>query len=222
MRQVLRLLIVVAVPIILTMAMVRGLTQSWFATVEYARSGFPDDPFGLPHEERLRLARATIGYLNRWGYPPILEELRLGDDQPAYNERELGHMQDVKGVFDGLTLAACGALLIAVAAAMLLRRYDPCAPWASLAQGGGLTLAALLGLALWMLLGFEQFFTAFHGIFFKPGTWVFYYSDTLIRLFPLPFWEAAGLLVAGGVSLLALLVVGAGTWLGRRCVVRNL
>ncbi len=60
-------------------------------------------------------------------------------------------------------------------------------------------MALLLGLAAWMLIGFEGFFQAFHGVFFESGTWVFSYSDTLIRLFPLPFWQDAGLIVAGGL-----------------------
>lgn len=222
MRHILRLLLVVAVPIVLTMVVVRGLTFPWFARAEYARSTFPDDPFGLPRGERLRLAEATIGYLNRPGRPSILEELRLPDGQAAYNERELGHMEDVKMVFDGLTLLAGAALVVAVGAGVVLaRRSDRCAPWSALVHGGVLTLAILVGLAVWMLLGFDQFFTAFHGIFFESGTWVFSYADTLIRLFPLPFWQDAGLLVAGGVSLLALLSVGAGVGLGRRCAAHS-
>ncbi|MCU0522049.1 MAG: TIGR01906 family membrane protein [Anaerolineae bacterium] len=218
MRYVLRLLIVIAAPIVLTLVVVRGLTSPWFATVEYARPNFPADPFGFSRGERLRLAQATIRYLNLLGRPSILEDLRLSDGQTAYNERELGHMEDVKAVFDGLTALAAAALVVAVSAGYALaRRVDRCAPWSALVQGGALTLAILAGLALWMVVGFDRFFTALHGIFFESGTWVFSYSDTLIRLFPLEFWEDAGMLVAGGVSGLALLAVAAGVVLGRRC-----
>lgn len=221
MRQILRWFVVLAVPIVLTMTVVRALTFPWFARVEYARPTFPGDPFGLPHGERLRLAQETIRYLNRPGRPSTLADLRLSDGQAAYNERELGHMEDVKAVFDGLTLLAGGALVVAAGAGITMARHaDRCAPWSALVQGGLLTLAILVGLAVWMLLGFDQFFAAFHGIFFESGTWVFSYSDTLIRLFPLPFWQDAGLLVAGGVSLLALLSVGVGVALGRRCTAR--
>ena len=53
---------------------------------------------------------------------------------------------------------------------------------------------------------FWNFFTVFHEIFFKGDSWLFLYSDTLIRLFPLPFWESAfafvGILdVAAGLAL---------------------
>ena len=218
MRHVLRLLIVIAVPIVLTMAVVRGLTSPSFARAEYARTNFPADPFGLAQGERLRLAQTTIRYLNLPGRPTILDDLRLPDGQVAYNERELGHMKDVKAVFDGLTALAAAAFVVAVGAGYAFaRRVDRCAPWSALVQGGVVTLAILAGLAVWMLIGFDQFFTALHGVFFESGTWVFSYSDTLIRLFPLDFWVDAGLFVAGGVSGLALLVVAAGVVLGRRC-----
>lgn len=218
MRCMLRLLVILAVPIVLTMTIVRALTFPWYARFEYARTSFPTDPFGMPPEERLRLAETTIRYLNLPGRPTMLEHLRFADGEPAYNERELGHMEDVKAVFDGLTLLAGVALAVSLASVWFLVRLDRCAPWSALAQGGALTLALLLGLATWMLIGFEGFFQAFHGVFFASGTWVFSYSDTLIRLFPLPFWQDAGLLVAGGVCVLAACAVAVGVWRVRCCV----
>jgi integral membrane protein (TIGR01906 family) len=57
-----------------------------------------------------------------------------------------------------------------------------------------------------VLIAFSVFFVFFHEIFFDPGTWVFRFSDTLIRLFPQRFWRdtfiAIGLLaIAGGLAL---------------------
>ena len=53
---------------------------------------------------------------------------------------------------------------------------------------------------------FWGFFTAFHKLFFVGDSWLFLYSDTLIRLFPIRFWQDAFLLAAvialgGGVAL---------------------
>ncbi len=217
MRRMLRVLMVITIPIVLTMTVVRALTFPWFARFEYARTGFPADPFGMSPQERLGLAEATIRYLNLPGRPTTLDALQLADGEPAYDERELGHMEDVKAVFDGLTLLAGVAIIVSLGSAWLLTRLDRCAPWSALAQGGALTLAILLGLAVWMLIGFEGFFQAFHGVFFESGTWVFSYSDTLIRLFPLPFWQDAGLLVAGGVCALAVCAVVVGVGCARRC-----
>lgn len=197
-------LVAIAVPIVLTMALVRGLTLPWYAAWQYGRTGFPPDPYGLSRAARLRLAAGTIRFLNIPGETDILERLTLPDGTPAYNDRELQHMDDVKAVYNGLTGAALGLLALgAVSGWVLVRRQSARALWLALSRGATLTLILLVSLGLWMLVGFDRFFTAFHGVFFEPGTWVFYYTDTLIRLFPIEFWQTAGLLVAGGVTVLS-------------------
>jgi uncharacterized membrane protein len=63
------------------------------------------------------------------------------------------------------------------------------------------------GVIVVVLISFGAFFVGFHEVFFQPGTWMFYWSDTLIRLFPERFWRDIfiyiGLITAG----LGLLVV---------------
>jgi integral membrane protein (TIGR01906 family) len=56
------------------------------------------------------------------------------------------------------------------------------------------------------VVAWDTFFTAFHQLFFAGGTWVFAYSDTLIRLFPEQFWFDAALTV-GGLTLLGALAL---------------
>jgi uncharacterized membrane protein len=53
---------------------------------------------------------------------------------------------------------------------------------------------------------FWNFFSAFHSLFFEGDSWIFLYSDTLIRLFPIRFWQDAFLwgaviALAGGIGL---------------------
>jgi uncharacterized membrane protein len=43
---------------------------------------------------------------------------------------------------------------------------------------------------------FWNFFAGFHSLFFEGDSWLFLYSDTLIRLFPLRFWQDAFLWAA--------------------------
>ncbi|MGC9349332.1 MAG: TIGR01906 family membrane protein [Anaerolineae bacterium] len=216
---ILRLIIVVAVPVVLTMTAVRILTLPWYPAWAYEQPGFPDDPLGMPHQERLRLARAAIRYLNVRRGSGLLRDLRLPDGSRAFNERELEHMDDVKVVYDRLTLLAVVLLGGAIAAGLGSALWgESCEVWRALAHGGGVTLVILLALGLWMSVGFGQFFTFFHGLFFESGTWVFRYSDTLIRLFPLPFWQYAGLMIAGAVSLTAIVLLAAGMLGFRRCL----
>ncbi len=204
MRGVLRVLIAAAVPLTLVMGMARLLTLSWYPAWEYAKSSFPADPLGMAPEERLRLARASIAFLNAPRGVGRLDDLRFADGMAAFDAREISHMDDVKLVYDQLTAAALIALVVAVATAWaLIRLGDIALVWGAISDGSLFTLCALVGLGAWMAVGFDAFFTAFHSIFFAEDTWLFAYSDTLIRLFPLPFWEDVGLLIAIGVGVLA-------------------
>lgn len=220
------LVIVAAVPIVLTMVMVRLLTLPWYPAWLYGRPGFPEDPYGFSREVRLRLASATIRFLNVPGETDMLQTLELPDGSLAYNDRELQHMDDVKVVYNGLTLTAAVMLAAGIIGGAALLRSDtasgrgrpardaagPRALWTALTRGATLTLGLLGALGVWMLLGFDGFFTAFHNVFFEPGTWVFYYTDTLIRLFPIQLWQTAGLLIAGTVALLSLILIVIGRW----------
>ena len=73
----------------------------------------------------------------------------------------------------------------------------------------GLALTVGLIVVIGMVINpdvFWSFFAGFHSLFFEGDSWLFLYSDTLIRLFPIRFWQDAFLLAAaialgGGVAL---------------------
>jgi hypothetical protein len=79
--------------------------------------------------------------------------------------------------------------------------------------GGWLIVGLAVTIGLIVVIGiavnpnvFWNFFTGFHTLFFEGDSWMFLYSDTLIRLFPIRFWQdaflwAALLALAGGIGL---------------------
>ena len=67
-----------------------------------------------------------------------------------------------------------------------------------------MTVGLIVALIIFIAVSFNNLFDRFHQLFFKDGTWLFYESDTLIRLFPLTFWRDAFILV----SVLTLLFAG--------------
>jgi integral membrane protein (TIGR01906 family) len=69
------------------------------------------------------------------------------------------------------------------------------------------TIAIIVALAVLAALGWEQFFTDFHRIFFANGTWTFRLEDTLIRLFPAQFWMDSALVIGVLVMIVASLLV---------------
>jgi len=77
---------------------------------------------------------------------------------------------------------------------------------AAIQSGGLLTSGLILAIGLLAVFAWQFWFQTFHLFFFKPGSWLFSYSDTLIRLFPLKFWFDATLAIslfsfAGGLLL---------------------
>jgi integral membrane protein (TIGR01906 family) len=61
----------------------------------------------------------------------------------------------------------------------------------SISRGGWLTVGLVLILLVYVAINFNRLFVFFHEIFFASGTWVFRFSDSLIRLFPVTFWRDA-------------------------------
>jgi integral membrane protein (TIGR01906 family) len=210
-------LLVLTLPVCLIVASVRVTTGHWFVHWEYGKADFPPDHYGLSMPERTRLIEACVDYLATNADITLLSDLRLPGGEPAFNERELRHMVDVQVVFSRMMLVGAAAALVQVGGIAALLRSSRTrwrAPAALL--GGSLLTLGLLGVVgAYMLLNWGEFFTTFHRIFFEGESWLFAYSDTLIRLCPMPLWVDAAivivsLLVAGAIA------VGIAGWVWRR------
>lgn len=228
-RSVSRTLITIAIPIILTVLAVRGVMSTWFLQLEYNRPGFPADTYGFTMQQRLTYAQPAIDYLlTPTADIAMLGELRLPSEQvppdvciPAseddtlcnmYNPRELRHMEDVHLITQyTYRIGIISALLGAIATIYLWRTYKPDLR-AGLFGGSVLTLGIIGTIIVLALTSWDTFFTGFHSVFFEGDSWLFRYSDTLIRLFPEQFWFDAALLIGTLVTLGALIVLAITYW----------
>lgn len=209
-------LMIIAVPLVLIMGAVRIMTLPWYPVWEYNRPGFPDDPLGMSDAERLRLAKACIRFLNVPHDTEILRSLRFDDGTEVFYDRELDHMDDVKIVYDRMTTAVGYLFLFTLGLSVyVVRKGEIATVYQALSIGGFLTLIILSITGLWMLFGFDAFFTAFHGLFFTEDTWIFAYTDALIRLFPLRLWQDAGMGIALAVAAASAFLTGLGWYKGR-------
>jgi len=178
-------LLVLALPVLLLTADLRIVTGHWFVHWEYGKADFPPDPFGLSTAERTRLAETCVDYLATNASLSLLADLRLPGDEPAFNARELRHMADVQAVYNHMMIAGIVAALVLLGGITTLltsshtRRRAP----AALLSSGLFTLGLLGTVGAVMVLSWGKFFTTFHRIFFEGESWLFPYSDTLIRLF---------------------------------------
>ncbi len=209
-------LIVLLIPLALVGAGIRVLLTPLFPNIEYRLPDFPPDDYGFTTQDRLQWGMYGINYLLNNADISYLGDLKFSDGTPLFTERELSHMHDVKGVTQGFLRV----WYIDVAVLILLGIWAWRGKWLAdyrhgLRWGGWLTLGLAIVVGVIATFGamgsgdlFWTFFSDFHGLFFQGNSWLFLYSDTLIRLYPLKFWQDAvlyiGLIAAAGALALAL------------------
>ena len=222
----LRLYITLMIPFLLVVGSARLIMTPDFLGFEYNRPNFPADTYGFSVYDRFNYGPYGVLYIVNNEPIEYLSELELPGELcyppderpcPAFNSLELSHMEDVQVVAQGLFRAALWGGLIAVIIGFILIW------WAglyslrlALMQGSILTIGLILAIALLAVSAWDAFFGGFHSLFFAEGTWQFYYSDTLIRLYPEQFWFDAS--ITAGV----LAIVGAGVILAISFALRSL
>jgi integral membrane protein (TIGR01906 family) len=203
----------IAMPAFLVLSNVRLLLTHPFVEIEYRMPGFPADPYGFSRQDRLHWSLLSLDYLLNDSGIEFLADLHFVDGTPIYNPRELRHMADVKQVVSGAMRLwiACLALVLGLTVLQWStgRRRSAVE---GLHAGSILTLVIFAVLAIGVAAAFSTFFVEFHHVFFEGDTWLFSYSDTLIRLFPERFWQDAFTFL----TLASLIEAGVVFWLTRR------
>jgi integral membrane protein (TIGR01906 family) len=202
------LIVTVLTPLVILMIAIRLLITPTFARIAYQMPGFPADPYGFTEEDRLIWSEPSIIFLVNAEDIAYLSNLTFENGDPIFNERELSHMEDVKAVVTGMRVALAIGMLFLLAISILAERSR----WKSLLvrafnQGGWAVLGLIAAILVFVALNFNSLFTWFHQIFFESGTWQFHPSDTLIRLFPMRFWQDAFIFVGLLSSLFGVIVI---------------
>lgn len=205
------------IPILLVLGSVGLVMNPFFLEMEYTRAGFPEDNYGFSTEDRLEYGALGILYILNNEPIEYLENLILeGDlcfppqDSPcsAFNPNELSHMEDVqlvaKNVFRFGLFAGITTIVIMV---ILWRSVSIEALRLALMQASFLTLGLIVTIIFVAITAWDMFFGGFHSIFFAEGTWQFFYSDTLIRLYPQQFWFDISLMTGGLTTLGAIIIL---------------
>ena len=208
--RILSWLVTILLPIALTFLGLRLLLTHAFPEIEYRTPGFPADDYGFTLQDRLQWSRTSIDYLLNNADISFLGNLTFPDGSALFNERELSHMHDVKTVVQPVLWIGYGVWFFVLGLGVWARWGGWWPEYVrGVRRGGWLTVGLVAILGILAGISFWQFFTVFHELFFKGDSWQFLYSDTLIRLFPIRFWQDA-FLFAGALDVLGGLALGLG------------
>jgi len=201
-RNVLHWLLSILFMLLILLTSIRMLLTPLFLEIEYNKPAFPPDTYGFSTEDRLYYARYAVDYLLNAEDINNLADLTFENGDQLFIERELSHMIDVKMLVQ-LMLKVWYAIFLIIVLAILIfiLRNNSTKIYIFLQRGGFLTLGFIGFILISLGISFSALFTGFHRIFFEGDTWIFLYSDSLIRLFPMKFWQDAFILI-GVISIL--------------------
>ncbi|MBN1437795.1 MAG: TIGR01906 family membrane protein [Anaerolineales bacterium] len=199
MKTAVRIFLTLAFPLVVFLAWVRIMLLPFFVEWEYRRPGFPPDSYGFTTQERIRWANISREYLLSDAGGDYFAGYRLANGSPLYNEREVEHMVDVQVLVRAarILLTALGLFFLAGCGFLLWK--DRTLLRRTLAAAGIGTFGFLVAVLIVVGLAWDWAFVTFHHVFFTGETWLFPYTDTLIRLFPVTFWQDGFIAAAAGM-----------------------
>lgn len=194
-------LFILCIPIFLVTSDLRWAVNE-VRLYEYGFSKYDvSEETGLSDGELLEVAQELIHYVNTGEW---------GEDLEIFNEREVAHLKDVKGLIQlcyHLQEATFGYLIACTLGGFFWQRKRFTPSLARMMAGGSiLTIALLLVVGIAALVNFQWLFGAFHRLFFSGDSWIL--SGYLPRIFTEGFFSDAALLIIGAVVVEAL-VIGA-------------
>ncbi len=168
---------------------------------------------GLADSELEKAATGIINYFNSGEEYINLTVAKDGEPFELFNQREVMHLKDVKGLIWLDYRVLLGTLVYALAYVVVSlfwrrRKYWRRLGW-GVVGGSGLTLALMLALGLGTLLDFDQLFLQFHLVSFANELWQLDPTkDYMIMLFPPGFFYDAALFCALATTGLAVILGG--------------
>jgi len=214
-------LFILCLPLLLLMASMGVAVNSlWLYKYGFEKYNI-SQATGLAEAELEKAGKGLIGYFNSGEEYISLTVVKDGQSFELFNQREVIHLKDVKGLIWLVYRVLLGTLsyILGYAGVSLFwrkRRYWRRLAWGVIG-GSSITLALMLALGLGTLMGFDQLFLQFHLISFDNPFWQLDPTkDYLIMLFPQGFWYDATLFCALAAVFGAVVLGGvAGVYLRR-------
>ncbi len=190
--------------------------SEWFIDWQYSLESFPEDPYGMSKEERKRLAKLGLKAVTSDEGMEEFKRAKLPDGRPAFRQKEIKHMEDVKNLIS--ILFPLGYIFLTIDLLILLYFYffNKKLLSTTLIGSGSLCLTLLILAGVLSLIDYDLAFEKFHDLFFDPYSWRFRHSDTLLRIYPKVFWFNGTIFVISLSVILSLLSIIIGFLIRKR------
>ncbi len=206
-------ILMLSLPILLLTASI-GLAVNSHWLYEYGFEKYAvSQTTGIADVELEKAATGLISYFNSGETNISLTVIKDGEPFELFNQREVAHLRDVKGLIklDYWVLLGTLTYTLSYAGVSLFWRRERY--WRQLARGiiggSGIALALMLVMGLGIVLNFDQLFLQFHLLSFTDELWQLDPArDYLIMLFPRDFWYDAAIFCALTTSGLAIILGG--------------
>jgi integral membrane protein (TIGR01906 family) len=205
-------LLLCSVPLLIISSNLRwGMTE--LRLYEYGIDNYPISRVtGIDKPELMKVHQHLIDYYNSKVDTAQVIVLREGVKKEIFNEKELIHLSDVKGLFQMDCMVQVATLFIILICCLVLMLWLK-EKWLLIIKGflcGSIFMLGLMVfLALWAVVGFEQLFLLFHQISFTNQFWILDSSkDYLIMLFPGDFFYDVAMFGFSAVIIESLILIG--------------
>ena len=179
---------------------------------EYAKFNVLDSLPSMTMDELLHVTDEMMDYLRGDRDDLHVTTTMGGEQREFFNEREIAHMEDVRGLFlKALSIRrvclVLGAGLLILMAATKARMGRVLPPF--LCMGTGLFFALITVLGLIISTDFTKYFIMFHHIFFTNDLWILDpATDMLINIVPEGFFMDTAARIALLFGSLSLILFG--------------
>ncbi|OGO17416.1 MAG: hypothetical protein A2Z02_05120 [Chloroflexi bacterium RBG_16_48_7] len=170
---------------------------------------------GIDNQELAKVYQHWIDYYNSGADTPQVQVSKNGHQVNLLSDKEIVHLQDVKGLMQldyavqlitFLLILACGAVLIRVFRDLRLLLKG-------IFAGSVLTFCMGLMLAIAALCCFDQLFVLFHEISFANAFWILDPArDYLIMMFPGGFFSDISIALFAAILIESAIIGGLSFW----------
>jgi integral membrane protein (TIGR01906 family) len=201
------IIFVLCLPLMLfTVSVSAAANCPWLYTYDFSKYDISQKT-GIDKAELDKIPSQIISYWNNSDETLNITVIKDGRPFTLFNEKEITHMVDVKGLFRlayrALLITFLYALIFTGLALFLWKDRKLLA--AGLMWGSGLTLLLMVFVAVASAIDFNWLFGQFHALSFTNDLWQLNpYTDYLLMMFPEGFWLDAVMMIAGLITLLAL------------------